>query len=134
MSIKSAFASLVTLLFIGLLFSTTPFTHSAAAEVQMSMGCGPSVAAGYPAGVALSSYLNKQIEGLKLIPIELGTAAAIRRVSTGEMDMTYSSAFDIVASHTNKGAFQKKPLKAGTQPYQGIWFWPVCQCAHQCSV
>ena len=127
MSRKSFFAVLFTLLFIGILFSTAPFAGSAAAEVQMSMGCGPSVAAGYPAGVALSTYLNKQIEGLKLIPIELGTAAAIRRVSAGEMDLTYSSAFDVVASYTNKGAFQKKPLKAGTQPYQGIWFWPVAQ-------
>lgn len=91
------------------------------------MGCGPSVASGYPAGVALTGYLNKQIKGLKLVPVELGTAAAIRRVAAGEMDITYSNAFDIVAAHHNTGAFEKRPLKPGTQPYQGIWFWPLSQ-------
>lgn len=125
---KRVFTRIFIILFVGLCLSWGPLTGSAAAkDIQMSMGCGPTVASGYPAGVALSAFLNKRIEGLKLIPIELGTAAAIRRVSAGEMDLTYSNAFDIVASYTNKGAFKKNPLEPGTQPYQGIWFWPVAQ-------
>lgn len=112
----------------GLLLVPGPLTGPASAQtVQLSMGCGPSVASGYPAGVALSKFLNDRIKGLKLIPIELGTAAAIRRVSAGEMDLTYSNAFDVVASYESTGAFEKNPLKPGTQPYQGIWFWPVAQ-------
>jgi TRAP transporter TAXI family solute receptor len=115
-------------LFAGLLLAPGPMTGPASAkDVQLSMGCGPSVASGYPAGVALTGFLNKQIKGLKLVPIELGTAAAIRRVSAGEMDITYCNAFDIVAAHQGTGAFKKQPLKPGTQPYQGIWFWPLAQ-------
>jgi len=112
----------------GLLFAPGPFAGPVSAQTtQLSMGCGPAVASGYPAGVALSKYLNDRIKGLKLIPIELGTAAAIRRVSAGEMDITMANAFDIVAAQMNTGAFQKNPLKPGTQPQQGIWFWPVAQ-------
>lgn len=122
---KKGSTQIAVIFFAVLLFGT--FAGTAAAEVQMSMGCGPSVASGYPAGVALSNFLNKQIDGLKLIPIELGSAAAIRRVSAGEMDLTYSNAYDVVSAHTNKGAFAKSPLKPGTQLQQGIWFWPVAQ-------
>jgi TRAP transporter TAXI family solute receptor len=99
----------------------------AAPAKTISMGCGPAVAAGYPVGVALSNFLNKRIEGFKLVPVELGTVAALRRVAADEMDMTYSSAFDIVSAYTNTGAFEKQPFKEGTQPYQGIWFWPTVQ-------
>lgn len=121
--------TLVTIsFFIGLFLLFFSFAGPVTAEpVQMSMGCGPAVAAGYPAGVALSNFLNNKIEGLKLVPIELGTAAAIRRVAAGEMDLTYGSAFDLVASYNNTGAFSKNPLTPGTQPYQGMWFWPISQ-------
>ena len=33
---------------------------TSAKPLQMSMGCGPSVAAGYPAGVALANFLNQK--------------------------------------------------------------------------
>ena len=125
---KKVFTGIVIMLLAGLFLSWGPFTRSAPAQtVELSMGCGPSVASGYPAGVALSNLLNKQIKGVKLIPIEMGTAVAIRRMSAGELNITYSNAFDVVAAHQNTGAFQKQPLKPGTQPYQGIWFWPVAQ-------
>jgi len=125
---RRGFKRVIIIISLGLLLVTGPLMGPAPAKtVEMSMGCGPTVASGYPAGIALSNFLNKKIEGLKLIPIELGTAAAIRRVSAGEMDLTYSNAFDIVASHKNTGAFKKHPLKPDTQPYQGIWFWPVAQ-------
>ena len=125
---KKVFTGIVIMLLAGLCLSWGPFQgFSSAQTVELSMGCGPSVASGYPAGVALSNLLNKQIKGVKLIPIEMGTAVAIRRMSAGELNITYSNAFDVVAAHQNTGAFQKQPLKPGTQPYQGIWFWPVAQ-------
>lgn len=102
--------------------------HNAFAEsTQISMGCGPASAAGYPAGVALANFLNKKVPDIKLIPIELGSTAAMRRLSTGEMDTTYGNAYDMVGVYTNTGAFEKQPMQDGTQPYQAIWFWPVIQ-------
>ena len=125
---NKSFSFIAVILFAGLLLVFELFTGPASAKaVEMSMGCGPSVAAGYPAGVALSNFLNKEIDGLKLVPIELGTAAAIRRMAAGEIDLTYSNAFDLIGTYTNKGAFAKNPLEPGTQPYQGIWFWPISQ-------
>jgi TRAP transporter TAXI family solute receptor len=128
MNRKKVIMGIFIVLFAGLLLAPGPLTGPVSAKtVQLSMGCGPSVASGYPAGVALSKFLNDRIKGLQLVPIELGTAAAIRRLSAGEMDLTYSNAFDVVASYNNEGAFKKNPLKPGTQPEQGIWFWPVAQ-------
>ncbi|MBN2059526.1 MAG: TAXI family TRAP transporter solute-binding subunit [Deltaproteobacteria bacterium] len=125
---SKSFLFVAVILFAALFLLPGIFSGPASAQtVEMSMGCGPSVAAGYPAGVALSNFLNKKIEGLNLIPIELGTAAAIRRMAAGEMDLTYSNAFDLIGTYTNKGAFEKNPLAPGTQPYQGIWFWPISQ-------
>lgn len=100
---------------------------ASAKTIQLSMGCGPAKAAGYASGVALSAFLNKRNTNVKLIPIELGSTAAARRVAAGEMDLTYSNAFDMVGCYKNTGAFQKAPMKDGTQPYQAIWFWPVIQ-------
>jgi uncharacterized protein len=128
MNRKEMIMGVFIVLFAGLLLAPGPLTGTASAKtVQLSMGCGPSVASGYPAGVALSKFLNDRIKGLQLVPIELATAAAIRRVSAGEMDLTMANAFDIVGAQMNTGAFQKNPLKPGTQPEQGIWFWPVAQ-------
>lgn len=105
------------------LFSRTgPLTARA---VEMSMGSGTASTSGYQAGVALSDFLNSRIQGLKLLPVELGTTAAIRRMSEGEMDLTLNNSFDLVGAHLSKGAFKRRPLKPGTQPYQGIWFWPA---------
>ena len=43
------------------------------------------------------------------------------------MDATYSNAFNMVGIYNNTGAYEKNPMKVGTQPYQAIWFWPVTQ-------
>ncbi len=89
--------------------------------VEWRMNCGPEAAAGYGVGTGMSVLLNKEIEGLTLLPIGGGTVAAARLLSGGELEAQYMNTFVIVDAWQDRGAFAEEPLKV--KAYQGVWFW-----------
>jgi len=89
--------------------------------VEWRMNCGPEAAAGYGVGTGMSVFLNKEIEGLMLLPVGGGTVAAARLMSGGELELQYMNTFVMVDAFEDRGAFAKEPLKV--KPYQGVWLW-----------